>query len=431
MGAGGRDFHNFNVVYRDKANCQVVAFTATQIPNIADRLYPATLAGANYPKGIPVYPEEKLSELIHKLEVTEVVFSYSDVSFQTLMSKASLVLANGADFKLLGPNSTCIESHKPVVSVCAVRTGCGKSQTSRKIAQLLKEMGLRVAVIRHPMPYGDLEKAACQRFKALDDLDHYDCTIEEREEYEPHLKEGHVVFAGVDYERILKAAQGEADVILWDGGNNDFPFYKPDLHIVVVDPHRAGHELTYHPGMTNLLMANVVVINKVDTAHVNDIIRVKENVQKTNPHCLIIEAESPVTADGHHEIKDKKVLAIEDGPTITHGDMGFGAALLAANAFGAKEIVDPRPYAKGSLKKVFESYPHLNNVLPAMGYGRTQIKELEETIAEVPCDLVLIGTPIDLGRILKTRKPLVKISYSFQQKSGMPLEEILKKCLKL
>ncbi|MFC1522615.1 cyclic 2,3-diphosphoglycerate synthase [Elusimicrobiota bacterium] len=431
IGAGGRDFHNFNTYYRDNARFNVIAFTAAQIPNIDDRRYPALLAGKRYPKGIPIFSEKELQPLIKKHDIDEAVFSYSDLSFRDVMLKASKVLSFGADFKLLGPQSTMIESKKPVISVCAVRTGCGKSQTSRKIAGILKELGLNVSIIRHPMPYGDLSKQICQRFKSLNDLVTAKCTIEEREEYEPHIKEGHTVFAGVDYGQILKAAEKEADVILWDGGNNDLPFYKPDLNIVVVDPHRPGHEISYHPGATNLYMADVIVINKVDTAQKSSINIVRENIKKHNPRATIIEADSPLSLMGSTKaISGKNVLVIEDGPTVTHGEMGYGAAFIAAKRFGAKKIIDPRPYTNGSLKKVFEKYTHVQQVLPAMGYGSAQVKELEHTIKSAKCDLVLVGTPIDLRNILRVDKPMLKVSYSFEQKSGIPIKNILKSALK-
>ncbi len=413
MGAAGRDFHNFNVYYRGNKDYEVVAFTAYQIPNIAGRKYPRELAGKQYPKGIPIFEEKHLAELIKKFKVDEVVFSYSDVSFNTLMAKASIVLACGADFRLLSGEHTYLKSKKPVISVCAVRTGCGKSQTTRYIAAILKTMGLRVVAIRHPMPYGDLVKQTWQRFATLEDLKRHDCTIEEMEEYEPHIANGIVVYAGVDYAEILKRAEKEADVILWDGGNNDLPFYKPDLHIVVTDPLRPGHENLYHPGAANLRMADAVVINKVDSAPREAIERVTANVKVMAPDATIIMAESPVTVDG--PVKGKKVLVVEDGPTLTHGEMDYGAARVAAKKFGAKSIVDPRPYAVGTIKKVFENFRQLKNILPAMGYGEAQMAELKRTINAVPADLVLVGTPIDLAAHLHFNKPSVRVTYSLRE----------------
>jgi len=429
MGAAGRDFHNFNVYFRDNDAYEVVAFTATQIPGIEGRMYPPELAGKNYPNGIPIHPEEDLERLIRDYDVDEVVFAYSDVSHEYVMHKASIALANGADFKLMGPKTTMLKAKVPVVSVGAVRTGCGKSQTSRLIAKILKSKGLNVVVVRHPMPYGDLRKQVCQRFATPEDLDRHNCTIEEREEYEPHLENGVIVYAGVDYEKILREAEKEADIIVWDGGNNDVPFYKPDLHIVVADPHRAGHEITYHPGETNLRMADIVIINKVDTADLEDVNRVKENVRKVNPKALILEAASPITADKPELIKGKRVLVIEDGPTLTHGEMPYGAATLLAKQLGASELVDPRPYAVGSIKEAYEQYPHLGAVLPALGYGDKQIAELNETIDRTPCDVVVVGTPVDLRRLLTINKPTVRVKYELHVLGPLSLEHVLEEFL--
>jgi len=431
MGAAGRDFHNFNVYYRDNADYEVVAFTAYQIPNIAGRKYPAELAGKLYPNGISIYEEKELQDLIKKLKVDEVVFAYSDVSFNTIMSKGSIVLACGADFKLLSGEHTYIKSKKPVVAVCAVRTGCGKSQTTRFIASLLKGMGKKVVAIRHPMPYGDLVAQTCQRFASLADLEKHKCTIEEMEEYEPHIAAGVIVYAGVDYGKILAEAEKEADVILWDGGNNDLPFYKPDLHIVVTDPLRPGHEGIYHPGAANLRMADVVIINKVDTAEPDAVEDVKDNVVLMNPKAKIIEAESPVTIEGENgQVKNKKVLVVEDGPTLTHGEMDYGAAYVAAKQYGAKEIVDPRPYAIGTIKKVYENFKQLEDILPAMGYGDDQMKELKDTINAIPADLVLVGTPIDLAEHLHFNKPSLRVTYALRERTTPGLKEILVKLLK-
>ena len=414
MGAAGRDFHNFNVFYRGNPDYEVVAFTATQIPNIEGRKYPPALSGEQYPEGIPIYPESKLVELIQEEEIQEVVFSYSDVPHEYVMHKASEVLAAGADFKLMGLNSTQFTSQKPVVSVCAVRTGCGKSQTTRYVAEILTEMGHQVAVIRHPMPYGDLAQQAVQRFASLDDLDKHDCTIEEREEYEPHIVNGVIVYAGVDYEPILRKAEQEADIILWDGGNNDLPFYVPDLQIVVADPHRPGHETTYHPGEANARTADIFVINKVDTADQENVIALHDSLHDLAPEAVIMEAASPLFVDDPGAIRGKRVLVVEDGPTLTHGGMAFGAGWVAARRFGAAEIVDPRPYAEGSIQDTYEKYPTTGDVLPAMGYGESQMKELEQTINRADVDLVIIGTPIDLGRLLKIDKPTQRVRYELQ-----------------
>jgi predicted GTPase len=427
MGAAGRDFHNFNVYYRNNPQYEVVAFTATQIPGIGNRAYPPELAGPNYPKGIPIRPEEELPELIKKFEADEVVFAYSDVSDEYVMHRASLALANGPDFRLMGPSSTMVKSKVPIVSVCAVRTGSGKSQTSRKVSRILKKLGFKVVVIRHPMPYGDLAKQACQRFASYEDLDKNDCTIEEREEYEPHIDNGIVVYAGVDYEKILREAEKEADMIVWDGGNNDIPFYKSDLHIVVADSHRPGHELTYHPGETNLRMADVIIINKVDTADPTNVATVRKNAKTVNPDAIIVEAASPITVDDPKAINGKKVLVVEDGPTVTHGNMAYGAGTIAAERLGAEEIVDPHPYAVGSITAAYKTYGHLGAVLPALGYGKEQIRELEQTINKTPCDVVLIGTPIDLRRVLNINKPAVRAKYELQEIGTPTLEEIIRK----
>jgi predicted GTPase len=425
MGAAGRDFHNFNVFFRDNKAYEVVAFTATQIPGIEKRVYPPELAGSDYPEGVPIYSEEKLQRLIREHEVDQVVFAYSDVSHEYVMHKGSTVLATGADFRLMGTSRTTLKSKVPVVSVCAVRTGSGKSQTSRKISKVLKEKGYRIVVVRHPMPYGDLTKQVCQRFGSYEDLDKHDCTIEEREDYEPHLDNGIVVYAGVDYEKILHEAEREAEVIVWDGGNNDLPFYQPDLHIVVADPHRPGHEVTYYPGETNLKMADVVVINKVDTADLKNVEALEKNVRGTNPDAIIVKASSPITVDKPELIKEMKVLIVEDGPTLTHGGMRYGAGTIAAKKFGASEIVDPRPYAVGSIKETYKKYTHLESLLPAVGYGEEQINELEETINVTPCDVIVIGTPIDLRRVLQLNKPSVRVTYELKEVGTPTLEDIL------
>ena len=425
MGAAGRDFHNFNVYFRNSDAYEVVAFTATQIPGIEERIYPPELAGPNYPNGIPIHPEEKLPRLIKEYNVDQVVFAYSDVPHEYVMHKASIALANGADFRLMGPKTTMLKAKVPLVSVCAVRTGSGKSQTSRQVAKLLKDKGLRVVAIRHPMPYGDLRKQIWQRFASYRDLEKYECTIEEREEYEPHIDNGIIVYAGVDYEKILREAEKEADVIVWDGGNNDLPFYKPDLHIVVADPHRAGNELTYHPGETNLRMADVVIINKVDTADPKNVEKVKENIRMVNPKAKILEAASPITVDKPELIKGNRVLVIEDGPTLTHGNMPYGAGAIISERLGASEMVDPRPYAFGSIKETYEKYTHLGAILPAVGYGEKQIAELKETIDRTPCDAVVIGTPIDLRRVMTIDKPTVRAKYELKVLGPVTLEEIL------
>lgn len=428
MGAAGRDFHNFNVYFRDNANYEVVAFTATQIPNIEGRKYPATLAGKLYPRGIDIYPEKDLPELIRKHGVEQVVLAYSDLSHVDVMHKASIVNAAGADFRLMGPNQTAVKSKVPVIAICAVRTGSGKSQTTRAIASILRAKGRRVVAIRHPMPYGDLEKQAVQRFATYSDLDKHECTIEEREEYEPHIDKGIIVYAGVDYEKILRQAEQEADVILWDGGNNDTPFYVPDLHITVADPHRAEHARLYYPGETNIRMSDVVIINKVDTADKKNVELVESIVRELNPQAQIIKAASPLTVEDPKAIKGKKVLVIEDGPTVTHGEMKFGAGWIAAKNAGAKEIIDPRPFAVNSIRETFAKYSHLEKVLPAMGYGNHQVKDLQETINAAKCDIVVSGTPIDLNRVLKANKPIVRVRYDLQVLKGeTPLEDLLRK----
>jgi predicted GTPase len=426
MGAAGRDFHNFNVFYRDNPDYEVVAFTATQIPDIEGRTYPAALAGKLYPHGIPIYAESDLLKLVKELKVDQVVFAYSDVPHEVVMHKASAVLAAGADFRLMGTRTTQLKSSKPVVSVCAVRTGSGKSQTTRRVSLILRGLGYKVAAIRHPMPYGDLVKQAVQRYANYSDLDRYECTIEEREEYEPHLDNGVIVYAGVDYEKILRQAEQEVDIILWDGGNNDFSFYVPDLQIVVADPHRPGHELSYHPGETNVNSADVFVINKVDTADAENVIRVRENLRKINPGAVVIEAASPLFVDDPAAINGKRVLVIEDGPTLTHGEMAYGAGYVAARRFGASEIVDPRPFAVRSIKATYEKYPKTGPILPAMGYGKAQTRDLEATINKADVDLVIIGTPIDLTRVLKINKPAQRVRYELQEIGQPTLEDILK-----
>ena len=427
MGAAGRDFHNFNVLYRDNEAVEVLAFTATQIPDIDGRMYPSVLAGKLYPAGIPIYTEDELPRLIKELKVDEVVFSYSDVQHINVMHKASQVIACGAAFSMLGAAQTMVKSVKPVVAVCAVRTGVGKSQTTRKVCDTLKAMGKKVVAIRHPMPYGDLAVQACQRFATYDDLDFHKCTIEEREEYEPHIDSGIIVYAGVDYEQILREAEKEADVIVWDGGNNDTPFYAPDIHITLVDPHRPGHEMLYHPGEANLRMADVVIINKIETAGPESIAIVRESIAKVNPDAVVIDAASPLFVEDVSMIRGKRVLIIEDGPTLTHGEMTYGAGVVAAKKFGAAELVDARPYAVGSIKATYEKYSHMGALLPAMGYGDKQISELEQTINSIPCDTVLIATPIDLRRVLKINKPTTRVRYELQE-IGMPtLADVLKK----
>jgi predicted GTPase len=426
VGAAGRDFHNFNVVYRGQEDSRVVAFTATQIPDIEDRVYPPALAGPGYPDGIPIVAEEELADLVRREEVDQVVFAYSDVTHEHVMHVGSIALAAGADFVFLGPRSTELRSSKPVVAICAVRTGSGKSQTTRHVASVLRAAGKRVAVLRHPMPYGDLTKQAVQRFERYEDLDAADATIEEREEYEPHIAEGNIVFAGIDYAAILERAEQEADVIVWDGGNNDTPFIHPDLHIVVVDPHRAGHELRYHPGEQNLRMADVCVVNKTDTAPPQGVEAVIDSIRAANPKARIVRAASPfIVEQDTHEIAGKRVLAIEDGPTLTHGEMTYGAAVLAAKQGGARELVDPRPFAVGSIKETFSKYPHMTELLPAMGYGRKQMEELRETIERSDAELVLIGTPIDLRRVIELDKPSLRVTYRLEELGEPTLAELL------
>jgi predicted GTPase len=426
MGAAGRDFHNFNVFFRDNERYDVVAFTATQIPDIEGRVYPAQLSGSLYPQGIPIYPEGQLTDLIRDLKIKQIVFAYSDVPHEYVMHKASQVLAAGADFRLMGASNTMLISSKPVVSIGAVRTGCGKSQTTRRVCDILKGMGKQIVVVRHPMPYGDLTAQAVQRFADYNDLDRYNCTIEEREEYEPHLDRGSIVYAGVDYEAILRQAEGEADVVVWDGGNNDLPFFRPDLHIVVTDPHRAGHELTYHPGEANLRLANVVVINKIDTADLSETSKVRANIERLAPDAVVVDAASPIFVNDPTCIRGKRVLVIEDGPTLTHGEMAYGAGIVAARRFGAAEIIDPRPYAVGSIAETFQKYPQTGALLPAMGYGAKQIKDLEETINATPCDAVIAATPIDLGRILSSiQHPMDRVRYELQEIGQPTLTEIL------
>ncbi len=426
MGAAGRDFHNFNTVYRHNPDYDVVAFTATQIPNIDDRTYPPELSGDLYPDGIPIHDEADLIKLIKELNVDDVVFSYSDVPHEYVMHKASEVIKFGANFVLLGGEPTMIKSNKPVVAIGAVRTGCGKSQTTRRVAEVLASAGKKVVAIRHPMPYGDLAKQKVQRFATLEDLELHDCTIEEMEEYEPHIVRGSVVYAGVDYKAILDQAEEEADVILWDGGNNDLPFYKPDLFIVVADPHRAGHEMSYFPGESNLRMADVVVINKMDSARQEDVAKLKKNIDAVNPGATVIEANSPVSVDDSEIISGKRCLVIEDGPTLTHGEMKFGAGTVAAEKFGAVEIIDPRPWIEGTIADTFEKYPAIGKVLPAMGYGGQQVKDLEATINAVDCDVVVIGTPIDLRRIISIDKPSVRVTYDLAEIGSPDLADVLK-----
>ena len=425
MGAAGRDFHNFNTVFRADETKRVLAFTATQIPNIDGRRYPKELAGPLYPEGIPIHPEPDLPALVRELKADEVVFAYSDVSHETVMHKASLVLACGADFRLIGPDASMLKAKVPVVSVCAVRTGAGKSQTTRKVAAILRAKGRRVVAIRHPMPYGDLVKQKVQRFAAMADLDRHECTIEEREEYEPHIAAGGVIYAGVDYGAILAEAEKEADVVLWDGGNNDLPFYRPDLEIVVADPHRPGHERTYHPGEANLRRAHVVVINKIDSAGPEGIEAVRRSVRELNPGAIVVDAASPLTVEDASSIRGRRVLAVEDGPTLTHGEMKYGAGVLAAIRHGAAEIVDPRPYTVGTLAATFEKYPGIGTLLPAMGYGGQQVKDLEATIARTPCDIVLVATPIDLRRVVRIDKPALRVGYELQEIGKPDLADVL------
>jgi len=426
MGAAGRDFHNFNVYFRNNPDYEVVAFTATQIPGIEGRTYPPSLAGPRYPAGITILPERDLAKIIEEKGIELTVLAYSDLPHEVVMQKASLVLASGSDFRLMGPKTTMLKSNLPVVSVCAVRTGAGKSTVSRAVARSLKKMGHRVVVIRHPMPYGDLEKQVCERFASYEDMDRFECTIEEREEYEPHIDVGNVVYAGVDYEKILREAEREADVILWDGGNNDLPFYVPDLQIVVVDPLRPGDELAYYPGEANLRMAHVVLINKVDSASRANLKLVRDNIRRINPDAKIVEAASEIYVDDKSNIRGKKVLVIEDGPTVTHGNMKEGVGAIAARRYKAKSLVNPRPYAVGSIKRTYEKYPHLGRVLPAMGYGEKQVRDLETTIDAVKCESVILGTPIDLRRIMNIRKPAVRVRYEIRETTKPTLDEILR-----
>jgi predicted GTPase len=426
LGAAGRDFHNFNTYFRDNERYDIVAFTATQIPDIEGRIYPPELAGSLYPKGIPIFDEKDLPRIIKEHSIDQVIMSYSDISHVEVMQKASLVLAIGPDFRLMGTKHTCIKSTKPVIAVCAVRTGAGKSQVTRKLGQILREHGKNVAVIRHPMPYGDLRKQVWQRFAKLDDLDKHECTIEEREEYYGHIEAGNLVFAGIDYGKILEEAEKEADIILWDGGNNDFPFYFPDLWITVADPHRIGHETTYYPGHTNLLASDIIIVNKVDTAEPEAVEKLIQTIKKENPGALIIKSKSPISVENPEMIKGKRVLVIEDGPTLTHGDMKYGAGIVASKAYNAAEIIDPRPFAVDSINETFKKYKHLQEVLPAMGYGIEQIKDLEETVNKADADAVVIGTPIDLRKLIQINKPATRVIYNMDNESAQILFDILK-----
>lgn len=425
MGAAGRDFHNFNTFFRDNDEYEVVAFTATQIPNIEGRCYPPDLAGRNYPNGIPILPEEELPSLIERDGVDQVVFAYSDVSHLDVMHKASIALSKGPDFRLMGPGTTMLESRVPVISVTAVRTGVGKSQTTRRVTDIMKKHGKKAVIVRHPMPYGDLIKQRVQRFAIFEDLDRYDTTIEEREEYEPHIARGFVVYAGVDYGAILDEAEKEAEVILWDGGNNDLSFYRPDLQITLADPHRPGHETSFHPGEANLRMADVVILNKVDTARPEDVERVESTVKRVNPRATIIRAASPLTLEQGDMVRGKRALVVEDGPTLTHGGMTYGAGVIAARRHGAAELVDPEPYAVGSIKDTLKKYPSLEPLLPAMGYGREQMRELEETINRTPADVVIIGTPIDLRRVINITKPALRVRYELEEIGRPNLEDVI------
>ncbi|MCL2627637.1 MAG: cyclic 2,3-diphosphoglycerate synthase [Oscillospiraceae bacterium] len=433
IGAAGRDFHNFNVFYRDNPAYEVVAFTAAQIPDIADRKYPASLAGKLYSNGIPIYAQDELEHLIKTLDADACVFSYSDVPYSYVMSLGAKVNAAGAAFTMLGHKNTMIKSTKPVIAVGAVRTGCGKSQTSRRIAEILMANGLKVIAIRHPMPYGDLEAQKVQRFAAIEDLAKHKCTIEEMEEYEPHIERGNVIYAGVDYEAILRAAENDpngCDVILWDGGNNDFPFYKPDLMIAVTDPHRPGHELSYYPGEVTLRLADVVVINKIDSADFKDILTVRESIAKVNPTAVVVDAASTISVEKPEIIRSKRVLVVEDGPTLTHGEMKIGAGIVAAKRFGAAEIVDPRPFAVGKLAETYRNYPNIGTLLPAMGYGEEQMRDLSATIEKTDCDSVVIATPIDLSRVIKINKPNTRVEYSLQEIGHPDMEDVLKEFIK-
>ena len=429
MGAAGRDFHNFNVYFKDNSRYRVIGFTAAQIPNIEGRLYPPELAGELYPEGVPIYPEHQISDLIRKYKVDLVAFSYSDIPHTDVMHKASMVMAGGADFVLIGATYTMLKSKKTVVAVCAVRTGCGKSQTTRHVCKIMKSHGKRVVAVRHPMPYGDLTQQIIQRFASYEDIKNQQCTIEEREEYEPLVSQGIVVYAGIDYGRILESAEKEADVIVWDGGNNDTPFYYPDVHIVVFDPHRAGHELLYYPGETNMLMADIAVINKVDSAAPNQIETVRRNIETHAPGAEIVLAESAILVDDPGQIKGQRVLVIEDGPTLTHGGMSYGAGVIAAKMYGAAEIVDPKPHAAGTIKDTYHRYPNVGAVLPAMGYGNAQIHDLQLTINHVDCDLVLCATPVDLPKLLSIDKPIVRVGYEYKDHGNPLLEDVLVKCL--
>lgn len=429
MGAAGRDFHNFNMVYRDNKDYEVVCFTATQIPDIYGRKYPADLAGDLYKDGISIYDENELPMLIEKYKVQDVVFSYSDVNYEYVMSRAAMVNSFGANFVMLGTDETMLKSCKPVISVCATRTGCGKSQTTRRICELLKKNGKKVVAVRHPMPYGDLSAQAVQRFAQISDLDKHKCTIEEREEYEPHIVAGNIIYSGVDYGKILKEAEKEADIIVWDGGNNDMPFYRPDLEIVVVDPHRVGDEIYYYPGEVNLRRADVIVINKIDSADNDMVNQLRENISVFNPEAVVVDAASPIFAEGYEKIKGKKVLVIEDGPTLTHGEMEYGAGVVAAQKYGALELVDPRPYVVGDIAKTFEKYPDIGTLMPAMGYSEKQIKDLEESVNKVECDVVIIATPINLTKLIRINKPMIYVTYELQEIGRPELGEIIKEFL--
>jgi predicted GTPase len=427
MGAAGRDFHNFNTYFRDNPAYEVVAFTATQIPNIGGRVYPPGLAGEGYPRGIPIRPEEELAQLIREHSADQVVFAYSDVTHEHVMHLASQVIIQGADFRLLGTRTTTLKSNKPVVSVCAARTGSGKSQTSRRVASLLRGLGHTVGVVRHPMPYGDLTRQAVQRFSSYADLDRYECSIEEREEYEPHLALGALVYAGIDYRRVLETAEAEVDVIVWDGGNNDLPFFQSDLHIVLLDPHRPGHEERYHPGEANVRLADVLIINKVDTADPANVEAVRQSARRLNPGATLLEAASPIQVEDPEAIRGRRVLVVEDGPTLTHGGMAYGAGWIAAQRFGAKQVVDPRPYARGSIADAYAQYPETGAILPAMGYGQGQVRELEETINAAEADLVLIGTPINLGRLMSLNKPSQRVRYELEELGPPQLPGLLER----
>jgi len=429
MGAAGRDFHNFNTFFKENETYEVVAFTATQIPNIDGRKYPSGLSGKLYPKGIDIHPESDLPELIRKNGVDEVVFSYSDVPYDYVMNRSAMVNAAGADFKVMGPKKTMLKSSKPVIAICAVRTGCGKSQTTRMVSKMLRAAGKKVAAVRHPMPYGDLVSQRVQRFASIDDLDQHQCTIEEREEYEPHIMNDTIIYAGIDYEAILHEAEKEADVILWDGGNNDLPFFKPDIHVVVTDPHRVGDELFYYPGEANLRMADVIIINKIETANAEDILALRENIRSVNTHAMVIDAASPIRVDNYENIRGKRILVVEDGPTLTHGEMQYGAGVIAAEKYGAAELVDPRPFTVGTIKETFKKYPEIGTLLPAMGYGDRQIKDLEKTINNSDAELVIIGTPIDLRKVIKLNKPAVRVYYDLQEIGRPNLQDALKKFL--